>query len=52
MNKCRICNRKLMNYKSIQRGMGPVCEQKYLEKLYKEKQILVDDILQQKKGEN
>lgn len=52
MKKCRVCNRKLRNYKSIQRGIGPTCERKYLEDLYKKKQISIDDILQQKKGEN
>ena len=54
-NKCKICSRKLKNRKSIQRGMGPTCERKYLEKLYKEKQISIEDILKedekQKKGE-
>ena len=48
MKKCRVCNRKLRNYKSIQKGMGPVCEQKYLEKLYKEKQISIEDIREER----
>ncbi len=41
---CKICNRKLKSWKSIQRGIGPTCEQKYLDKLYKEKQITIEDI--------
>lgn len=49
-NKCRICNRKLRNWKSIQRGIGPTCERNYLDKVYKEKQITIEDLLQ-KKGE-
>ena len=44
-NKCKICNRKLRNWKSIQRGIGPTCERNYLDKLYKEKQISIEDIL-------
>ena len=44
-NKCKICNRKLKNWKSIQRGIGPTCERNYLDKLYKEKQISIEDML-------
>lgn len=49
-NKCKICNRKLKNWKSIQRGIGPTCERRYLDKIYKETQITIEDLLQ-KKGE-
>ena len=49
-NKCKICNRKLRNWKSIQRGIGPTCEGKYLDKIYKETQITIEDLIQ-KKGE-
>lgn len=34
-NKCKICNRKLKNWKSIQRGIGPTCERRYLDKIYR-----------------
>ncbi len=49
-NRCKKCNKKLRNWKSIQRGFGPVCEQKYLDNIYKETQISIEDLLQ-KKGE-
>ena len=49
-NKCKICNRKLKNWKSIQRGIGPTCERKYLDKIYKETQISIEDILQKEEN--
>lgn len=42
--KCNLCGRKLKNWKSIQRGMGPTCENKYLDKLYASQQITLDSI--------
>lgn len=47
---CRMCNKELKTWKSIQRGFGPICEKKYLEDVYKNQQISMD-ILVQKKGE-
>ena len=49
-NKCKICNRKLKNWKSIQRGIGPTCERNYLDKIYKETQISIEDILQKEEN--
>ncbi len=49
-NRCKLCGRKLKNWQSIQRGLGPVCERKYLEDIYSNQQITFEDI-NQKKGE-
>lgn len=49
-NRCKICNRKLKNWRSIQRGIGPTCEQKYLDNIYRTQQISIENLLQ-KKGE-
>jgi len=49
-SNCKICGRKLRNFQSIQRGIGPTCERVYLDKIYKETQITIEDLLQ-KKGE-
>lgn len=43
--RCKLCGRKLKNWKSIQAGMGPTCESRYLNKFYKEQQITLDSIL-------
>lgn len=43
--RCNLCGRKLKNWKSIQRGMGPTCENRYLDKLYNSQQITLDSIL-------
>lgn len=48
--KCRMCGKELKTWKSIQRGFGPICEQKYLNDVYKNQQLTMDVILQ-KKGE-
>ena len=47
--RCKLCGRKLKNWKSIQRGLGPTCELKYLDDIYKKQQISINDVLQQKK---
>lgn len=44
-NKCKICGRKLKNFKSIQRGIGPTCEAKTLQDFYKKSQITIEEIL-------
>lgn len=48
--KCRMCGKELKTWKSIQKGFGPVCEQKYLDDVYNNQQIKMESILQ-KKGE-
>lgn len=48
--RCKLCNRKLKNWESIQRGIGPTCERKYLDNIYKTQQISIEELLQ-KKGE-
>ncbi|MBQ2937595.1 MAG: hypothetical protein IJE05_01745 [Clostridia bacterium] len=48
--KCRMCGKELKTWKSIQKGFGPVCEQKFLNDVYTNQQISVEAILQ-KKGE-
>ena len=47
---CRMCGKELKAWKSIQRGFGPRCERKYLEDVYKNQQITMDNLVQ-KKGE-
>jgi len=42
---CKICGRKLRTWRSIQRGVGATCEKKYLDNLYKTRQINFDTIL-------
>lgn len=42
---CRMCNKELKTWKSIQRGFGPICEKKYLEDVYKNQQISMDTIM-------
>lgn len=48
--KCRMCGKELKTWKSIQKGFGPVCEQKYLDDVYNNQQIKMESIIQ-KKGE-
>ena len=48
--RCKLCGRKLKNWKSIQRGMGSICERNYLDKIYKETQISIEDILQKEEN--
>ena len=50
MKECRICGRKLRNWRSVRKGIGPTCEQKYLSELYEQKQISIDDLLKQQKN--
>lgn len=45
--KCKLCGRKLKNWDSIQVGLGPVCQKKYLDELYKN-QITIKDYLRRK----
>jgi hypothetical protein len=45
---CRMCNKELKTWKSIQRGFGPICEKKYLEDVYKNQQISMDTIINTK----
>lgn len=45
MNRCKICGRKLRNFKSIQRGIGPTCEAKYLQDFYEKSQITMEEII-------
>ncbi len=44
-NKCEICGRKLSNFRSIQRGIGPTCEAKKLKNFYKKQQITIEEII-------
>lgn len=45
---CRMCGRELKTWKSIQRGMGSICENRYLDKFYKSQQITLESILNDK----
>ena len=45
MNKGKICGRKLRNFKSIQRCIGPTCEAKYLQDFYEKSQITIEEII-------
>lgn len=47
---CKMCGKELKTWKSIQRGFGPICEKKYLEDIYKNQQLSMDNLVQ-KKGE-
>lgn len=42
---CRMCGKELKTWKSIQKGFGPICEKKYLEDVYKNQQISVENII-------
>lgn len=44
--KCRVCGKELRTWKSIQRGFGPVCEKRYLNDVYKNQQMTIDNVLQ------
>lgn len=44
--KCRVCGKELKTWKSIQRGFGPVCEKRYLNDIYKNQQMTIDNVLQ------
>ena len=45
---CRMCGKELKTWRSIQKGFGPICEKKYLEDVYKNQQISMDNILNEK----
>lgn len=45
---CRMCGKELKTWKSIQKGFGPICEKKYLEDVYKNQQISMENILNEK----
>lgn len=42
---CRMCGKELKTWRSIQKGFGPICEKKYLEDVYKNQQISVENVL-------
>lgn len=42
---CRLCGKELKTWRSIQRGFGPICEKKYLEDIYKNQQLTMDNII-------
>lgn len=46
--KCRVCGKELRTWKSIQRGFGPVCEKRYLNDIYKNQQMTIDNVLLKK----
>lgn len=46
--KCRLCGKELKTWKSIQRGFGPVCEKRYLNDVYNNQQITIDNVLLKK----
>lgn len=45
---CRICGKELKSWKSIQKGMGPICEKRYLGDVYKNQQLSIDTIIKSK----
>lgn len=46
--KCRVCGKELRTWKSIQRGFGPICEKRYLNDIYKNQQMTIDNVLLKK----
>ena len=46
---CRMCGKELKTWKSIQKGFGPVCEKKYLNDVYKNQQMTVENLLKNTK---
>lgn len=46
---CRMCGKELKTWRSIQKGFGPVCERRYIEDVYKNQQLTVDNIIIQRK---
>ncbi len=46
--RCRLCGKELKTWKSIQKGMGPICESRYLTDLYKNQKITFESVLQKK----
>jgi hypothetical protein len=51
---CPVCNRPLKSKKSIEKGIGPVCEVKVkkLENEPPEGQITIDDLVGSKESDN
>lgn len=49
---CRMCGKELKTWKSIQRGFGPICEKKYLNDVYKNRQITMDTMIRKEKLHN
>ena len=47
---CRMCGKELKTWKSIQKGFGPVCEKKYLNDVYKNQQMTVENLLKNTKA--
>lgn len=47
--RCKICGKELKTWKSIQRGMGPICELKYIQEIYKKQQVSLDSIVEKTK---
>ena len=46
---CRMCGKELKTWKSMQKGFGPVCERKYLNDVYKNQQITMDNLLNERR---
>lgn len=46
--KCRMCGKELKTWKSVQKGFGPICEKRFIEDVYKNQQVTMDVILQEK----
>lgn len=47
IHTCKRCGRRLKNWKSIQKGLGIVCERKYLDEIYTNQQISIETVLQE-----
>ena len=47
-----MCGKELKTWKSIQRGFGPICEKKYLNDVYKNRQITMDTMIRKEKLHN
>lgn len=45
--QCRMCGKELKTWKSIQKGFGPVCERKYINDVYKNQQMTLDNLLKE-----
>lgn len=48
---CRMCGKELKTWRSIQKGFGPICEKRYLEDVYKNQQVTMDNIFIEKTKE-
>ncbi len=45
---CRMCGKELKTWRSIQKGFGPICERNYLNDVYKNRQITMNNLLRKK----